>query len=135
MGRPTLCTDELKERVTRLIRAGVDELDAFMAEGVSRTTFFDWKKQAKLGTEPFASLWDDVEHAAASRNSRLTLLAMKQANAGNLDAIFKFLRAHRPDLYNDRQRVELTGRDGGPIVAGLRYVVHVPEDEPEEQEP
>lgn len=135
MGRPSLYSDDLHARVTKLVRAGVDELDAFMLEGVSRTTFFAWKKDAKKGVEPFSTLFEDVETAAAGRNSRLTLQLMKLANAGNLEAITRALKAYRPDLFNDRQRVELGGLNGNPIVAGIRYVVHVPEDEPEEQDP
>jgi hypothetical protein len=130
-----LYNEDLRARVCQLIRAGIDELDAFGVEGISRTTFFRWKADAKNGVEPYASLWVDVEQAASQRNTTLTFWAMRAAKAGNIDAIFKQLRAHRPDLYNDRQRVELSGPNGGPITAGLRYVVHVPEDEPEEQEP
>jgi hypothetical protein len=130
-----LYNEDLHARVCQLIKAGIDELDAFGVEGVSRTTFFRWKAEAKEGVEPYASLWVDVEQAASQRNTTLTFWAMRAAKAGNIDAIFKQLRAHRPDLYNDKQRVELSGPNGGPIVAGIRYVVHVPEDEPEEQEP
>lgn len=134
MGRPSIYSEDLDARVCQLIKAGIDELDAFGVEGVSRTTFFRWKKDAQQGVEPYASLWERVEQAAAQRNTTLTLWAMRAAKAGNIDAIFKQLRAHRPDLYHDRQRVELSGPNGGPITAGIRYVVHVPEDEPEEQD-
>lgn len=135
MGRPSLYSDTLKARVCQLIKIGVDELDAFMAEGISRSCFFDWKKQAKAGTEPFASMWDEVEQAAASRNKTLTLLLIKKANNGDTRAIIEALKAYRPDLYNDRARVELSGPGGGPVVAGVRYVIHAPEEEPEEREP
>jgi hypothetical protein len=130
-----LYNEDLRARVCQLITAGIDELDAFGVEGISRTTFFRWKAEAKEGVEPYASLWVDVEQAASKRNTTLTFWAMRAAKAGNIEAIFKQLRAHRPDLYNDKQRVELSGPNGGPITAGIRYVVHVPEDEPEEQDP
>jgi hypothetical protein len=134
MGRPSIYSEELDARVCHLIKGGIDELDAFGVEGVSRRTFFRWQADAKEGVEPFASLWERVEQAASQRNTTLTLYAMRAAKAGNIEAIFKQLKAHRPDLYNDKQRVELSGPNGGPITAGIRYVVHVPEDEPEEQD-
>jgi len=130
-----LYNEDLRARVCQLIQAGIDELDAFGVEGISRTTYFRWKAEGKEGVEPYASLWVDVEQAASKRNTTLTFWAMRAAKAGNIEAIFKQLRAHRPDLYNDKQRVELSGPNGGPITAGIRYVVHVPEDEPEEQDP
>lgn len=135
MGRPSLYNEDLHARVCHLIRSGIDELDAFGVEGVARRTFFEWKKDAREGVEPFATLFEDVEKAASQRNTTLTIYAMRAAKAGNIEAIFKQLRAHRPDLYNDKQRLELSGPNGGPITAGIRYVVHVPEDEPEEQDP
>jgi hypothetical protein len=133
--RPSLYNEDIHARVCKLIAAGIDELDAFLVEGVSRPTFYRWKQDAKQGVEPFATLFADVDKAAAQRNTTLVLWGMRAARGGNIDAVFKFLRAHRPDLYNDRQRVELSGPNGAPIAAGIRYVVHAPDDEPEEQDP
>ena len=135
MARPSLYSEELRARVTTLISRGCDELDAFILEGVSRRTFFEWKAQAKQEVEPFAELFEAVEQAAAQRNVRLTLLGVKAANAGDMQTCFKMLRAYRPDLYGEKSRVELTGQNGGPLQTSVRYVVHVPPEEPEEQEP
>ena len=40
---------------------------------------------------------------------------MREAEGGSIAAIIFALKAARPHLYRDNYRVELTGRDGGPI--------------------
>jgi hypothetical protein len=115
MSRPSKLTVELEARVTNLVARGADPIDAFMLEGVSRSSFFEWRKQARLGEEPFASLWHEVERAAAKRNVRLTLNVTRAALRGDTNAAFRILRAYRPDLYGDKARIEHTGADGRPI--------------------
>lgn len=134
MARPTLYNDILGARICKLVAAGVDELDAFLVEGLSRRTYFAWKAKAAQGEAPFEDFWEQLEQACARRNTNLQLVIVRAIHRGDVNAAFRALRAFRPDLYGDRAKVELTGRDGGPVETSntLRYVVHVPEEEPEE---
>jgi hypothetical protein len=115
MGRTSKLTEELQARITHLVALGLDELTAFTAEGVSRSSFYEWRRLARAGEEPFASLWYEVERAAAKRNTELTLGLIKAARAGDVNTAFKLLKAFRPDLYGDKARIEHTGADGRPI--------------------
>ncbi len=76
--------------------------------GIGRRTAYDWK----AADPAFSVLWDDAEEVAADR---LEMVAWTRATTGESDRMLEILlKAHRP-RYRDKQQVELTGKDGGPI--------------------
>ena len=104
MGAPLL-DDTLEARLCKLIKVGVDVQGACMTE-MSRRTYFEWQKLAREGDERYARFFEALEMAGAQRDTRFIMLLTKAAEAGQWQAAMAQLKAHRPDLYGDRSKVE-----------------------------
>lgn len=97
------------------------------AAGVGRRTVYD----RRSNDATFAAAWDDAEQES---HDRLEREAFRRAAEGVEKPVFQggklvgtvceysdtllifLLKARRPEKYRDNHRVELTGRDGGPVV-------------------
>jgi hypothetical protein len=78
------------------------------AAGVDWSTAYKARKR-----EPrFALAWEMAEQEALDL---LEARAMQLAMAGDAHLLMFLLRARRPEKYRDNARLELTGRDGGPV--------------------
>ena len=82
---------------------------AAAAARINRTTVY-----ARMKSDPeFAA---DFEAAEADATDALVAEARRRALEEGSDRLLEFLiRAHRPEKYGDRAKVELTGANGGPI--------------------
>lgn len=99
---------------------------ACAAVGISRTTAYEWRDEIP----EFAEAWDK---ALRIGTGVLEDEAIRRAYEGWDEPVFhqgaacgavrKFsdtlliftLKAHNPDKYRENSRIELTGRDGGPV--------------------
>lgn len=81
---------------------------AARAAGVDRSTVYRHREE----NAEFATAWDD----AAEDGIEALELALRQRGMETSDtaAIF-LLKAHRPDVYRENRRTELTGANGGPV--------------------
>ena len=83
--------------------------------GISRPSAYEARKK----DPEFAAQWDDaIQHAVDLLERRAFLRASRDS-----DVLMKFLlSAHRPALYRETVRQEITGVDGGPVL--LAAVAH-----------
>jgi hypothetical protein len=80
---------------------------ACRAVGIGRRTAYDRRE-----SDPeFARDWDDALQTAVDD---LVGKTWKRADESDTLAIF-LLKCHRPQVYGDRSKVELSGPDGGPM--------------------
>lgn len=80
--------------------------------GVPRRTAYDWRKRWKT----FADEWQDALDDALDK---LEGEAWKRAKVQSDRLIMFLLKAHRPELYSDRVKMEHSGEGGGAIVVKL----------------
>lgn len=91
-----------------VLEATCNVSEAARQAGVPRRTVYDWR----TADAEFAQAWSDAEEAAANK---LEEVAFTRATTGQSDRMLEILlKAHRPK-YREKQNLELTGKDGGPI--------------------
>ena len=84
------------------------------AAGITRQTAYKHKREDR----GFSELWDNaIQHAVDTLEAVAWQRARNQADPGSTTLLIFLLKAHRPSLYRETYRHELTGADGGPIVS------------------
>jgi hypothetical protein len=106
-------------------KCGIVSLAARQAK-INKATHYKWLKDDPSYGERFAQGQETaIEY--------LEELLLRQAEGGNIAAIIFALKAARPEKYRDNYRVELTGRDGGPIstatVGGVDHYLHLSDEQ------
>lgn len=82
--------------------------EAARVAGVARRTVYQHRE-----TDPeFAAEWEDAVEAGVQA---LELALRKRAVVDSDTAAIFLLKAHRPDVYRENRRTELTGAGGGPV--------------------
>lgn len=118
-GRRTKYTPETVDKITQAIRLGATYRLACDYAGISEETFSQWRN-----TKPeFSEAIHQAEGDAA-----IKWLALIEKHAVDLPqwAAWKLERRY-PDMYG-RNRVELTGANGGPVQVETRNLPPLPED-------
>ena len=119
MGRPTKLNDEVSEFIVSAIRAGNYAEVAAKAAGIHPATYYDWMKRGKAGKEAdrlYAEFANAVKKAEGEAEAHAVALVRK-AMPDNWQAAMTYLERRYPDRWRRRERHEITGPDGGPIVA------------------
>lgn len=99
------------ERIASIIQAletGMTRRAAAAHAGIHHATFYRW-------LESDATLRDDVERAESKAESRFLLRIMEAATKGTWQAAAWWLERRHPKEYALKNRVEMTGADGGPV--------------------
>jgi hypothetical protein len=112
-GRPPAITAEVEHRLLQLLQAGVPKKDAAAACGVGESTLYRYQ----ASSESFRSQVEKAESEAVAAN---TLVVRKAAQAGTWQAAAWWLERRRPEDWARTERVEVAGKDGGPISVDLR---------------
>lgn len=138
MARPTKLTPEAQERICQAIRLGATYEHAAQRGGIGYSTLRDWvlRGEAELdrvADNPRASIRADeliyVEFSEALKEAEsdgilANLAHIRKAAQGDEDnrpqwqAAAWLLERRHPNIYGRRvvdSRVELTGKDGGPV--------------------
>lgn len=110
----TLLTPDLQRKLVTLIKVGNYAEVAARACGISKDTFYKWLLRGGKGEEPFKSLADAVEHAAAESESRDVLHMAKHASRHWQAAAWRLERKN-PKKWGRKDSLELTGDDEKPI--------------------
>jgi len=76
--------------------------------GIGRKTAYVWRAQ----DPEFAEAWDEATEAGVER---LEDEAYRRALVGSDTLMIFLLKAKRPKVYADKQRLEHTGPNGGPL--------------------
>jgi len=116
-GRPSKLTEELKANLTKVIAAGNYYQAACDYVGISYSIFREWivkGEQAKSGK--YFDFSEAVKKAEAQAEIRMVQEWQKQMPE-NWQAIATFMERRYPYRWGrqDKNKVELTGKDGGAI--------------------
>jgi len=108
MGRRTKATDGRVEGILNALRAGSTRRAAAAFGEIDRATFYRW-------LDSDASFRDSVEKAEGAAEFRFTAQVAKAATTGTWQAAAWWLERRHPEDYALKQRMEMTGKDGGPM--------------------
>ena len=111
MARPTKLNAEVTRKVCEAVKLGSTYADAAGYAGISYTTFKEWMAS---DAPEFAAFSAAVQSAQASGKIGLLAKIEKAVNDGAWQAAAWKLERRDPE-YARRERVELTGKDGGPV--------------------
>jgi len=146
MGRPSRLTPKLHRTIVGLIRNGNYEIAACRAVGVAGSTYGLWKKrgredrekaQAKgidvleISDEEKSTYWnflDDIQRALGEAEVKFQHI-ISEAALKSWQAAAWMLERKYPDRWGRRDRMEHTGRDGGPIEVARAAVVDMSDEE------
>jgi hypothetical protein len=104
----TIRTDRTRETFLNMLAETCNVSEACRAANIGRRSVYDWRDADPV----FADAWVEAEETAADK---LEKVAWDRACSGQSDRMLEILlKAHRPK-YREKQVVELTGKDGGPI--------------------
>jgi predicted DNA-binding transcriptional regulator AlpA len=123
-GRKTLCTPDTIKRAAAYIRAGAWDHVAAQAVGISKSAFYKWMKWGEEGREPWATFYKEVTEARAIARLRAEVELAKTDPATWL---LKGPGRDRPGEpgWGNTDRLEVTGRGGGPIRVGAAPAIDV----------
>lgn len=118
MGRPTKYLPEFDEQARRLCLLGATNEELAKAFEVATSTVEKWIAEIPSFS---GSVKEGREHADAAVASSLYTKAM----GGDTTACIFWLKNRR--AANWRERLEHTGKDGGPVIAGITVNLVRPE--------
>jgi len=114
VGRPTLLTEEVVERLTVMLRAGNYLHVAISAAGISRATFGTWMQRGtskRASDAPYVDLRKRVETARAEGEVRMVTVIARAAQNGDWRAALVLLEREFPERWGP---VGVRMRDEGP---------------------
>ena len=88
---------------------------AVKAAGLGRSTVYRWRDEY----EDFRLAW---EEAIEDGIERLEDAAYQRALEGSDTLMIFLLKAKKPKIYSDRQRLEHTGADGAPLGLNVKFI-------------
>lgn len=114
-GRRTKLTPQLQAEICHLIAAGNLYCVAAVANGIHRTTFFNWMNKGRNEDEPtvFRDFFDAVERASAEAECA-NVFIVRMAAEKDWRASAWWLERRHP-LRWGRKRAEISGPSGNPI--------------------
>ncbi len=106
-GQPPSITDEEKQQIYELIRAGVPQEASVLRVGVPRSTYYDWLSKGRQpdAREPYATFSRECERALADWETRDILIIGKAAETQWQAAAWR-LERRKPNEYGRRTRIE-----------------------------
>jgi hypothetical protein len=111
----TIRTDRAREAFVSTLAATCNVSEACRAARISRTAAYAWRQE----DDAFAAAWQEAEDEAADK---LEQVAYERATSGQSDKMLEILlKAHRPEKYVERQRIEHSGEIATEIkLVGVR---------------
>jgi hypothetical protein len=104
----TIRTDRARRAFLAMLAEECNVSEACRAANIGRTSVYAWKADDPV----FAAQWAEAEEEAADK---LEKVAWERAKSGQSDRMLEILlKAHRPK-YREKQQVEVSGPNGGPI--------------------
>jgi transposase len=119
-GRPTKLTERLQNRLIALIQQGNYRETAAALSGISPATFHRWMERGAQGRHPYRAFREAVEHAETWAEGIAVRTVQSNIRAGDWKAAMTWLERKFPDRWGRRNRVEVSGRDGGPVTVAAR---------------
>jgi hypothetical protein len=109
-----LCTPEMIENITHLIRAGNYRDVAAASVGISRSTLIEWLTRGARGEQPYATLAAAVEKADAMAEVRDVVMIGKAAELHWQAAAWRLERKN-PKRWGRKDAMEITGDEQKPV--------------------
>ena len=107
MGRTSKRSPERETAILNSLRVGNTRRAALAAAEISIQTFYNWLEDL--------TFLDAVQKAEAEAEQRFLSQVARAALAGTWQAAAWWLERRHPEDYALRSKVEMTGKDGGPI--------------------
>lgn len=99
----TIRTDQARVKFLSHLEATCNVSEAARVAGFGRTAAYAWREE----DADFAAEWIEAENAAADK---LEQVAFERATSGQSDKMLEILlKAHRPERFVERQKVEHSG--------------------------
>lgn len=122
-GRKPKLTPEVTDTICQYIRAGSYMVQAANAAGVAKRTVNIWLKHAEESREKnvvdrYTEFADAVELAIAEAEAR-DVAVISNAAMHDWKAAAWLLEKKYPKRWGSRREIELTGKDGAPVVPGV----------------
>lgn len=115
-GRPTKLTPEIQQQIVALLRNGnyVETVCDYV--GISKETFYDWLRRGEVGGQR-NTIYVEFSDAAKKAISAAETVALSEIRQGvdNWQSRAWFLERRHRERWGNKQAVEHTGKDGGPI--------------------
>jgi hypothetical protein len=117
IGRPTKLTPEIAATICGLVAQGNYLKAAAGAVAVDPGTLHRWvSKGAAPDADPlYRDFRDQLQKARAMAEAKMVKVITTAANQGQWTAAAWWLERTNPEEWGKRDRVEVTGADGGPI--------------------
>jgi transposase-like protein len=129
VSNPTKCTPEVTAKLVEAIRAGIEKAlplaSACRRAGINPDSFYEWRKRARAGEEPYATEVAKIEAVRAELEEELAGKLLGLARDGNkhqavqLNATKHLLARLFPEDWEPARRVEVSGPEGGAINLNL----------------
>lgn len=115
-GQPTKFTPKTKEKILKAIRLGLSITKACNIAGIEYNTYRNWETKALYDKEPdYVDFFQECERAKDEREAFHLNQIVQASRDGTWQASAWFLERSLPQVYGRPNKVELTGKDGGPI--------------------
>lgn len=117
MARRTIRTDRARTAFLEVFSETCNVSEACRAADIGRASAYEWRDE----DESFAKAWAEAEETAIDK---LEKAAWDRATTDKSDRMLEILlKAHRPEKYVERSKVEHGGADGAPINVVIRRVI------------
>lgn len=128
---PYKLTRERLEEIAKLVSLGVPGESAAASKGVSRSSYYAWRKYGKTHPDsPEGKFRKAIDDAKGTLQIRLVGSLTAAAAKGDVRAITFMLAQRFPEKWGQR-RLELSGKKGKPLEVQHQAVVYVPEMVPD----
>ena len=114
MSTPSKLTPELQNQICGYINGGVPMTTACGACGVSLHTVNGWLKKGRNGEKPYDRFVQAIE-TAKHRWEAAAALRVTKASDRDWKAAAWMLERRRHETWGAREKLELTGKNGGAI--------------------
>jgi len=84
--------------------------------GINRATFYRWTTDRPDMPQAHRDFCDAIKEARAKRDEKYVRVIREAAESGTWQAAAWFLERTNRAAYGRNETVELTGKDGGPVV-------------------
>lgn len=121
-GRPSKLVPTVTEKLFEGIKHGLSYSLACARAGVDYSTFRRWiEKGSQQASGEYHDFCDELA-AAEADGALVNVLRIKDASKKDWRAAAWLLEARHPDEYG-RKRIEVTGKDGGPVESAVEATV------------
>lgn len=103
-------TEPIKKKIIEAIQAGAWIKTACLYAGITESCFYNWKKQAEDGKEPYLQFFESLKGVEANLEKELAETWVEIAK-GNKDfrAIAEFMKRRFKDNWNIEDKHEISG--------------------------